>query len=150
MTLTLDHPFLADHPVPEAEVFQVDDSANISHPQGSGSLGKPSYKQVTSETLTDERDTFENRIEDDQNLGTLYADDKADNVDSGHGADGANNANTDDKDRKVGLQSDLSRLKFTRREDVAVSESPIPTPKPSKVPPGHTHHVDVDDDEGEE
>jgi len=56
-------------------------------------------------------------------------------------------ANIKDKSR---LQSDLSRPKFRRWETVTVSDSPVAAPKPSKVPPGHTHHVDLDDDEGEE
>jgi len=68
------------------------------------------------------------------------------NGDNDHDYD---NAITNNKD-KSGLQIDLSRLKFRRRENVTVSESPVATPKPSKVPPGHTHHVDLDDDEGEE
>lgn len=68
------------------------------------------------------------------------------NGDNDHDYD---NVITSNKD-KNGLQSDLSKHEFSRRENVTVSQSSVAAPKPSKVPPGHTHHVDLDDDEGEE
>ena len=169
--------FLADHSVHLKSLGLGDDFTDASRPQRFGSSGEPSPKHISGEALTDERESFKDHIKDGaQNIGHkadnvdsssgTHGDDfgyvahdhgktagnhnnNKNNGDNDYDHDNYDNAITNNKD-KNGLESNLSKHKFGRRENVTVSESSVAAPKPSKVPPGHTHHVDLDDDEGEE